>query len=62
METYRHEIMPITDPDVSIPKSILVKVFRVITDDETGKVTEELDRTIEFFPKKYKKKRYAKNK
>lgn len=60
METYRHEMLPITDPEVSIPKSILVKIFKIITDDETGKVTEELDRTIEFFPKKYRKKRYAK--
>ncbi len=61
METYEVEILPITEPDKSIPNSILVKVFKIVSDDKTGEKTKELDRTIEYFPKKYRtKQKYRK--
>jgi hypothetical protein len=56
MDTYRVEILPINEPDKNVPTSILVKVFKVVSNDKTGKETEELERTIEYFPKKYRKK------
>jgi len=60
METYEIEILPIQQADKLIPISILVKVYKINIDEESEKKTKELDKTIEFFPKKYRKKRYAK--
>lgn len=61
METFEVEILPINEADKLIPTSILVKIYKINIDEESEKKTKELDKTIEFFPKKYRKRRYAKN-
>lgn len=64
METFKIEIIPIQEADKLIPSSILVKVYKIIVDEESEKENKpELDKTIEFFPKKYKRKsKYGKKK
>ncbi len=63
METFEIEIIPITEADKLVPKSILVKVYKIIVDETSEKKTKELDKTIEFFPKRIKRKpKYGGNK
>ncbi len=60
METFEKEIIEITDADKLEPTSILVEIYRIVIDEETGKKERELFKTIEYKPKRYTKKRLKK--
>lgn len=62
-ERFETEIIPINEADKLLPKSILIKVYKITVDETSEKQTKELDKTIEYFPKKFKKKpKYGKRK
>lgn len=61
-ETFETEIITMSDPDKLVPKSFIVKLYKVIIDEDSENKTKELERTIEYLPTRYrgKKGRYVK--
>ena len=46
-----------------IPNTILVKLYKISIDETSEKKTKELEKTIEYFPKRIKRKlKYGKEK
>jgi len=63
METFEKETIEIMQVDTLEPKSILVKIYKIIIDECSEKQTKELYKTIEYFPKRIKRKpKYGENK
>lgn len=63
MDTYEIEIIPIQEADKLIPNTILVKLYKISIDETSEKKTKELEKTIEYFPKRIKRKlKYGKEK
>lgn len=57
METFEKEIIEITDADKLEPKSILVKIYRIVVFEDSEKENlKELFKTIEYTPKRWKKR------
>lgn len=56
-ETFEFEVIEMKDPDNLIPKSFLVKVYKVTLDEESDKKIKELDKTITYLPKIYRGKK-----
>ena len=56
MVIYETRLNEIKEADKVEPISIIVEIVKVTIDERTGKEVRELERTIQYFPKRYKKK------
>lgn len=55
--SFETEIIPIVEADSIEPVSILVKVYKITIDETSENQTRELDKTVEYCPKRTKRKR-----